>query len=261
LPLSQQLTQENYLVHHYTQYQTIEITTLPSLIILGLLDSNYEKIHTIKDSLITHFDKKSLPPLLAYIDVESKNKQQLFEFGMIDYISYPPIKQELSYRIQQIFSHTKNLPVYSDSSLLHNQFEPLINNKQTIDADANLAERTASHLLKNIDDEIKLSSLSREMATNRNKLSHTFKAYFGCTIFLWLRKQRMLRAAELLLTSSHSILQIAEQVGYLDSNNFSTAFKKTMGKSPRQYRQSSLVGVKSAKKLVPQIKVLISEDN
>lgn len=261
MPLSQQLTQENYLIHHCTQHQKIEITIPPRLIILGLLDSNYEKINTIKDDLLTHFERKNLPPLLAYIDVESKNKQQLFEFGMTDYISYPPIKQELSYRIQQIFSHTKHLPVYSESSRLHKQFEPLINNKQTIDADANLAERTASHLLKNLNSDIKLSVLSRKMATNRNKLSHTFKAYFGCTIFLWLREQRMLRAAELLLTSSHSILQIAEQVGYLDSNNFSTAFKKTMGKSPRQYRQSSSATVKSAKKLVPKIKVLISKDN
>jgi AraC-like DNA-binding protein len=71
----------------------------------------------------------------------------------------------------------------------------------------------------------------------------------------------MLRAAELLLTTSGSILQVAEQVGYLDSNNFSTAFKNTMDISPRQYRQKFSVTVHQAKMKVHHENVLVLEDS
>ncbi|MBA6232800.1 MULTISPECIES: AraC family transcriptional regulator [unclassified Colwellia] len=51
-----------------------------------------------------------------------------------------------------------------------------------------------------------------------------------------------------------SILPVGEQVGYPDSNNFSTACKREYKLSPKHYRQSLFLGI-----LVHQTKVLGSE--
>jgi AraC-like DNA-binding protein len=76
------------------------------------------------------------------------------------------------------------------------------------------------------------------MGTNRNQLNNAFKTRYGLTVFAWLLKKRMSLAQKLLKTTTLSILQVGDQVGYPDSNNFSTAFKREYKLSPKHYRQS-----------------------
>lgn len=103
--------------------------------------------------------------------------------------------------------------------------------------DVLLAEKSADYLKTNLENRINLNDLTNQMFTNRNKLSKAFKNYYGMTVFSWLREQRILYAMELLKTTSLTIMQIAEKVGYPDSNNFSTAFRRKINMSPRQYRK------------------------
>jgi transcriptional regulator GlxA family with amidase domain len=110
---------------------------------------------------------------------------------------------------------------------------PLIN-QQTMA----LAKNTAAYLQTQLGEDIKLSELTVKMGTNRNKLNDAFKNSYGITVFAWLLKKRMLLAQTLLKTTTLSILQVGGQVGYPDSNNFSTAFKREYKLSPRHYRKS-----------------------
>ena len=105
------------------------------------------------------------------------------------------------------------------------------------DADFILAERAAIYLKRNISHNLSLNDIARAMATNRNKLSRVFKFYFGMTVFCWLREQRMIMAANMLRNTAESIQEISYSVGYPDSNNFSTAFKRAYCFSPLQYRK------------------------
>jgi AraC-like DNA-binding protein len=57
-------------------------------------------------------------------------------------------------------------------------------------------------------------------------------------VFAWLYEKRMSLAQTLLKTTTLSILQVGDLVGYPDSNNFSTAFKREYQLSPRQYRRT-----------------------
>jgi len=49
----------------------------------------------------------------------------------------------------------------------------------------------------------------------------------------------MLRGADLLLTTHKKINEVAGEVGYEDIKYFSQQFKKVMGCTPSEYRQSS----------------------
>ncbi|MFQ3191908.1 MAG: AraC-like DNA-binding protein [Paraglaciecola sp.] len=179
-----------------------------------------------------------LRPVLSLVDVNKGNKHELYSLGAFDYISCPLIPQELTLRLThainyfeatQAHLHTINLPCKP----LLKAVTPLI--KQTTVA---LAKNTADYLQTKLGEEIKFDELIVKMGTNRNKLNNAFKTSYGITVFAWLYEKRMSLAQTLLKTTTLSILQVGDLVGYPDSNNFSTAFKREYQLSPRQYRRT-----------------------
>ena len=83
-----------------------------------------------------------------------------------------------------------------------------------------------------------LDGLSRELLTNRNTLAKAFKNTLGLGVFEWLRQQRIKKATSLLRNTTMCIQAISYEVGYNDPANFSTAFKKATGISPKKYRDN-----------------------
>jgi AraC-like DNA-binding protein len=55
----------------------------------------------------------------------------------------------------------------------------------------------------------------------------------------FLERVRMEQAARLIKGGELSIKEVARKVGYLDANNFSTAFKRFHGSPPQSHRRSA----------------------
>jgi two-component system, response regulator YesN len=85
-------------------------------------------------------------------------------------------------------------------------------------------------------EEVTLDSLSEHFYFTKEYLSRLFKKEFGCGIYEYVLQVRMNRAKQLLEDPSVQIQQIAEQLGYNDSNYFSKAFRTYTGISPTDYR-------------------------
>ncbi len=81
-----------------------------------------------------------------------------------------------------------------------------------------------------------LDAIAIQMGTNRSKLAASFKNVLGISVFEYLRKIRMEKAKVLLINSDISIQQISFEVGYENSANFSTSYKKYYQLSPREQR-------------------------
>jgi AraC-like DNA-binding protein len=69
------------------------------------------------------------------------------------------------------------------------------------------------------------------------KLKKGFRALYGYSLFGYLRGQRMIKAAELLLTTGRTIKQIAKATGFHYTSNFTKAFTVHYKISPGAYRQ------------------------
>ena len=89
-------------------------------------------------------------------------------------------------------------------------------------------------LLTNLDHPPSLIDLGRLMGTNRNKLNQGFKEVYGDTVFNVLRNARMTRAWSLLEKTDLSLSKIAFLVGYNNQANFTTAFRRQFGKTPKK---------------------------
>jgi YesN/AraC family two-component response regulator len=71
-------------------------------------------------------------------------------------------------------------------------------------------------------------------------LSTIFKQETGMNFSDYLQSQKMENAAKLMLNNSQKIYEISEMVGYYSSKNFTRAFKKYFGVSPREYRNNQI---------------------
>lgn len=84
--------------------------------------------------------------------------------------------------------------------------------------------------------DLTLEKVAESLHVSSVYLSRMFKQELGRSFVSFLTNLRMKKAAALLNTTDFSILEIAEKAGYDSQHYFSTAFKKAMGVSPKQYR-------------------------
>ncbi|MDO4487009.1 MAG: response regulator [Bacillota bacterium] len=89
-------------------------------------------------------------------------------------------------------------------------------------------------------EEMSLSVLSEEFHMNPQYISQLFKNEIGVGFLAYLTSIRMEKAKKLLLSTSLSIGEVAEQSGYGDYRVFTKVFKKSEGITPSQYRRDFL---------------------
>lgn len=97
--------------------------------------------------------------------------------------------------------------------------------------------RSALEIIKyNYNNDLNIKALSDSLFLDSAYFSRLFKKRTGMSPKQYLLKIRMERAKELLLTTDHSIKEIAATVGYNDPLYFSKLFYKAEGMAPSKYR-------------------------
>lgn len=85
-------------------------------------------------------------------------------------------------------------------------------------------------------EELSVASIAKEVYLSPNYISLIFKQETGETITEFLTKIRIEQAKLLLTSTNLKILEVAERVGYENTNYFSTVFKKYTGVHPQKFR-------------------------
>jgi len=96
----------------------------------------------------------------------------------------------------------------------------------------NLMEIMERHL---DDPNLKVEVLSREMGMSQSKFYKKIKEITGYNISEYVRKTRMARARQILLSEDTTITQVMYRVGISSSSYFTSAFKKEFGLNPSDY--------------------------
>jgi two-component system response regulator YesN len=87
-----------------------------------------------------------------------------------------------------------------------------------------------------MDCNLSLSMVAEKLNLTPSYVTRYFKNKNGLPLMQYVSKVRIDKAKELLESSSLAIKEIVEQVGFVDENNFSRAFRKREGVSPTKYR-------------------------
>jgi two-component system response regulator YesN len=102
-----------------------------------------------------------------------------------------------------------------------------------------LLEKAKDYINKNYsDDTLSLQKLADHLYISACYLSMIFKKEADETFLKYLVRVRLNAAKDLLRNTDLRTAEIAERVGYPDINYFSFFFKKNVGMSPREYRNS-----------------------
>ena len=86
-----------------------------------------------------------------------------------------------------------------------------------------------------------LDELAQHAGLSRTALAERFRHAMGDTPLNHLRLLRMQRAMRLLAETEHRLEVVAAEVGYQDAFSFSKVFKRTVGVSPKAFRQQDAV--------------------
>lgn len=103
-----------------------------------------------------------------------------------------------------------------------------------------MIEQAKEWIRKHLSEDLSLINLANFLNMSPKYLSSRFKQATGETFAEFSTQLRFERAKELLADSTLKILDVANKVGFTDTNYFSMAFKKYVGITPTEYRKRFL---------------------
>jgi AraC-like DNA-binding protein len=84
-----------------------------------------------------------------------------------------------------------------------------------------------------------IASLAKEAGVSRSTLAERFRHYLNESPMAYLTRWRLQLGAQMLASSSHSVAQIAPEVGYDSEAAFNRAFKRQFTVPPARFRSQS----------------------
>lgn len=204
-------------------------TAVPDLIISDIMMpemDGMEFCRRVKASVET----SHIPFILLTAKTDIETQIDGFELGVDDYIEKPFQSRVLFSRIQALLLNREKLR------------EQFYNSARQIPVVQNLASRD-QEFLKQVDEVINahysnsnfsIDILSEQLNMSRATFYRKFTDLTGSGPADYLRKVRLRKAYELLITGKLSIVEVCENVGFQSVSHFRKSFKSEFGKSPSE---------------------------
>lgn len=104
----------------------------------------------------------------------------------------------------------------------------------------NVIFKVTAFIKNNYTEKITLSDIGKHVFLSNSYLSKVFKDELGCSFTDYVNNLRIQKSKELLNTSTLSLIDISNAVGFDDQSYFTKVFKKKTGISPGKYREKRL---------------------
>ncbi|WP_336518040.1 chromate resistance protein ChrB domain-containing protein [Pollutibacter soli] len=164
-----------------------------------------------------------------------KDDYELLKQGMI---VYDGLYSWAKYLIKE--KHTQN-PV---DSIFLDVYKTYISKKQKGKKTPEWVGELKAIIQDQIDTNLSLTGISKELELNPSYLSREFSRYFDDLSFgEYIRKLRIDKAKELIQKDKYSLTEIAYLTGFSDQSHFTRVFKQVTGKNPSQFKKQWMMGL------------------
>lgn len=195
----------------------------PDLVIMDINMPIMNGLKVIQVSRMKH-------PDIAFVIVSGYDDfsycREALRLQITDYILKPVDYEEFGYCIDR---------------LRISLFEKQVKQEEELPQDERPINGITRYLQEHLSEDVSLAVLSEEFHLNAQYISQLFKSEIGVGFLTYLTGIRMERAKKLLLSTSLSVADVAEQSGYGDYRVFTKVFKKAEGVTPSQYRRDFLI--------------------
>ena len=181
---------------------------------LLLLDINMPGMDGLEVAAWTRNRLPDLPIIMVTARTDFASTQKALRLGVADYVGKPVIEKELTDALKK-HGREREKP---KSSLICNVQQ--------------LVQRRFAEKLSLVD-------IAGAVHVHPAYLSRRFHEEMGVPLTEYINRCRLDQAATFLLENHEwPISEVAEQTGFTSQHYFSTQFRKQMGVTPRQYRES-----------------------
>ncbi len=97
--------------------------------------------------------------------------------------------------------------------------------------------RVLEYIEAHVDQRILLAKLAQVAGLSRMYFAARFRAATGCSPHEYVVRRRIELAKEMLATSCEPIVSVALSLGFQTQSHFTTVFGRTVGLTPRQWRE------------------------
>jgi AraC-like DNA-binding protein len=99
-----------------------------------------------------------------------------------------------------------------------------------------LLRRAMEYIDEHLDAKLRLPEIARVVQLSPCHFARQFKHASGFSPHQFVVRRRIMRGAELLVSTQLSLGEIALEIGCSDQSHFTTLFRKTTGMTPRAFR-------------------------
>ena len=104
------------------------------------------------------------------------------------------------------------------------------------DTSAELSAAAQAYLEAHSAEKFSLEKMANALFVNGSYLTRAFKRHTGMTPLSYHHRMRCEKAKELLASSTLTVSQVGESVGYVSSSHFAHVFRKFENCSPSEYQ-------------------------
>jgi len=124
-----------------------------------------------------------------------------------------------------------------DKSILLKIIE-LIRSTPTVEPNPHpIIERITEYINNNLNEDMSINNIAKEMNISVYYLSHLFKQVTGISILEYRNELRLTKAKQMLIESRFSVSEIAMQCGFCNASYFAEVFSRSEKISPSQFRK------------------------
>lgn len=185
---------------------------------------------------------RDLPIVLLSARDDLSAKLRGFELGCVDYITKPFSPEEVLARIN-VHLQLRERVVRAEALASARSLADL---GEQAAPDMRLFARAQALLKETLSEGPRLDTLARRLGLSRRRLSELFRRQVGVTVSEYLLELRLETARYLLANSGLQVQLIADRVGYDQPGDFTRAFRRRFGVSPREYRAACRSGAPAA---------------
>lgn len=186
-------------------------------------------------------DKLQLQPVVIICSGYSEfdYAQEAITLGVVNYLLKPVKKQKLIEAVEQALEIEERrrragmMEKIADEKLIPSRQEGQFG------LSGSPIQEAIDYMEKHIHLPLSLREVADHVHLNASYFSVLFKEKTGLTYSEYVTRSRLQAAKRLLVSTPHSVNDIAEQVGYRTTKYFITLFKTREGLTPSQYRKQN----------------------
>ncbi|GFH42690.1 DNA-binding response regulator [Lactococcus hodotermopsidis] len=195
----------------------------------AISENNLTRLRSEISAIIQQIERHKLPPDYVHYLAGLLVKNVFENFDYLEQTFYEVISQKVS--------RTKTM--LELKTVLENFTQDLATSELEMPTNKAYSEAIVScltHIKENIKSELTLKNVAEALYMNPVYLGYLFKNEIGISFSQYVNKFRMKIAENLLIHSNETITEIAESVGYNNTNYFSKIFKNLHDMTPKEFR-------------------------